>query len=178
MTHPRDAVQWALYCPPVLYFRSDEFAAGPDWQGMVRQSTQFFLRGDLQRAFDSNALALQTIIAIGQNDSDKALTVAQKTVEVAPDSATAWFALSYAQQARFDLEGARASLEKAVQLAPQNALAWARLAEIHSSFGRLKNALKAAQKAVDLEPNLGPDTGSAGIRLSDAGQDTKGLGCL
>jgi len=199
VARPRDAVQWALYYPPVLYFRPDEFPAGPDWQGMVRRSIQYYLRGDLQWAFDSianvpldirdprlfayraslllavgrvneaeadiervlrlvpndsNALALQTIIAIVQNDKDKALAVAQEAVEAAPDSATAFIALSYAQQAGFDLEGARTNLEKAVQLAPQNPLAWARLAEIQSSFGELKKALKAAQKAAALEPDL------------------------
>ena len=71
-----------------------------------------------------------------------------------PNSATAWIALSYAQQARFDLPGARQSLEKAVELAPQNALAWARLAEIQSSFGEMKLTLAAAQKAVAADPNL------------------------
>jgi tetratricopeptide (TPR) repeat protein len=199
VARPRDAVQWALYYPPVLYFLPDEFPAGPDWRGMVRQSMQFYLRGDLQRAFDSianvppdirdprffayrahlllavgrideasadieralrldpndsDALALQTIIAIVQNDKDKALSVAQRAVAAAPNSATALIALSYAQQAQFDLEGARGSLEKTVQLAPENALAWARLAELQSSFGELKKALKAAQRAVALEPNL------------------------
>jgi tetratricopeptide (TPR) repeat protein len=199
VARPRDAVQWALYYPPVLYVRLDELPATPDWQGMMRQSLEFYLRGDLQKAFDSlatvpenireprffayrahlllavgrvdeagtdieralqlnpndsNALALQTIIAVVQNDKDKALQVAQQAVGTAPDSATAQIALSYAQQARFDLEGVRASLEKAIKLDPHNALAWARLAEIESSFGRLKKALKAAQKAVALEPNL------------------------
>jgi hypothetical protein len=55
VARPRDAVQWALYYPPVLYFRPDEFPAGLDWQGMVRQSIQFYLRGDLHKAFDSLA---------------------------------------------------------------------------------------------------------------------------
>jgi len=55
VVRPRDAVQWALYYPPVLYVRPNEFPAGPDWQGMVRQSTEFYLRGDLQKAFDSIA---------------------------------------------------------------------------------------------------------------------------
>ena len=45
VARPRDAVQWALYYPPVLYIRPDEFPAGPDWQGMVRQSLEFYLRG-------------------------------------------------------------------------------------------------------------------------------------
>jgi tetratricopeptide (TPR) repeat protein len=114
---------------------------------------------DIERALalnpnDSNALSLQTIIAIVQNEKDKALDTAQKAVQANPNSATAQIALSYAQQARFDLEGARASLEKAVQLEPQNALAWARLSELHSSFGELSKTLEAAQKAVALEPNL------------------------
>jgi tetratricopeptide (TPR) repeat protein len=124
----------------VAMLAQDEFPAGPDWQGMVRQSIRYYLRGYLQQAFDSianvppdsqeprffayraqlllavgrvdeanadieralrlapndsNALALQAIIAIVQNDTDKALAVAQKAVEVAPDSTTALIALSY-----------------------------------------------------------------------------------
>ena len=199
VARPRDAVQWALYYPPVIYAHPDEFAARPDWQGMVRQSIEFYIQGSLQQAFDSiknvpedirdprfftyraslllavgrvdeagadieqalrldpndsNALALQTIIAVVQNDKEQALRVAQKAVKAHPDSATARVALSYAQQARFDLNGARASLQKAVQLAPANALAWARLAEIRASFGELDKALRAAQKAASLEPNL------------------------
>ena len=114
---------------------------------------------DIKRALrlapnDGNALALQSIIAVVQNEKDQALNLAQRAVEAAPGSATALIALSYAQQARFDLEAARASLEKAVQLDPKNALAWARLAELWSSFGRLEQALEAAQKAVILEPDL------------------------
>lgn len=199
VARPRDAVQWALYYPPVLYVRPDEFPSGADWQGMVRKSIEFYMGGDLQNAFDSienvpedirdprffayraslllavgrvdeagadieralsldpkysDAFALRTIIAIVQNEKEKALDVAEKAVEAAPDSATAQIALSYAQQAGFDLEGARTSLEKAVQLEPENALAWARLAEIQSSFGDLDKALEAARKAVALEPNL------------------------
>ena len=119
VARPRDAVQWALYYPPVLYVRPDEFPAGPDWQGHgatihrvlpaggspegLRQyceragglsATRAFLPiaphlllavgrvdeagADIERALrlnpnDSNALALQTIIAVVQNDKDKAL---------------------------------------------------------------------------------------------------------
>src|SRR2546428_5023094 len=63
---------------------------------------------DIQRVLsldpnNSNAYALQTIIAVVQNEREKALQVAQKAVTTAPSSATAQIALSYAQQARFDL---------------------------------------------------------------------------
>jgi tetratricopeptide (TPR) repeat protein len=63
-------------------------------------------------------------------------------------------ALSYAQQANFDLEGARNTLQQAVQSNPDNALAWARLAELHMSFADLNDALEAAHRAVALDPNL------------------------
>ncbi len=199
VVRPRDAVQWTLYYPPVLYLRPDEFQAGPGWEGMVRKSIEFYISGDIQGAFDSikdvpnditdprffayraslllavgqvdeagadikralsldpkysDAFALEAIIYIVQNEKDKALEAAERAVEANPGSATAEIALSYAQQARFDLKGARVSLEKAVELDPDNALAWARLAEIWSSFGDLGKALKAAQEAAALEPNL------------------------
>jgi tetratricopeptide (TPR) repeat protein/opacity protein-like surface antigen len=199
VARPRDAVQWALYYPPVLYAQPDQLKSGVDWERQVGASWEAYLQGDLQKAFDaiesvpegirepdfftyraslllavgeveaasadieralrlnaddSDALALQTMIAIVQNDKDKALRFARKAVTSAPESATAQIALSYAQQARFDLDGARASLTKAVQLEPANALAWARLAELHASFGDLDKSLQAAGQAVDLEPNL------------------------
>ena len=199
VVRPRDAVQWALYYPPVLYFRPDEFPAGAGWQGMVRSSSEFYAKGDLANAFkslenapadirdprfftyrarlalavgrvddatadidralqlapnDANALSLQAIMAIVQNDKDRALAIAEKNVAANPTSASARIALSYAQQARFDLPGARASVEKAVELDPQNALAFARLAELSSSFGDYDATFAAAQKAVALDPNL------------------------
>ncbi|MGE5218490.1 MAG: tetratricopeptide repeat protein, partial [Chloroflexota bacterium] len=199
VAHPRDAVQWALYYPPVTYFRAGEFPTGAGWEGMVRNSIETYMKGDYQNAFDAirgvpsdireprffayraslllavgrvdeatgdldralnldpkygDAMALQSIIAVVQNDKEKALALAQKAVESDRKSASAWIALSYAQQANFNLEGARNSLKSAAQASPDNALAWARLAEIHMSFADLDEALEAAKKAVALEPDL------------------------
>jgi tetratricopeptide (TPR) repeat protein len=199
VVRPRDAVQWALYYPPVTYFRPDEFPAGPGWQGLVRNSVESYMKGDYQNAFEaikgvpsdlrepgffvyraslllavgrvdeagpdleralsldpkySDALGLQSIIAVVQNDKEKALALSRKAVEADPKSVTALVSLSYAQQANFDLEGARTSLKQAVEANPGNTLAWARLAELHMSFADLDEALEAAKKAVDLDPNL------------------------
>ena len=116
-------------------------------------------RGDVERALslranDSAALALQAVIAVAQNDKDKALEAGQKAVAANPQSSAALIALSYAQQAQFDLTGARASLQRAVEVSPNDALAWARLAELHMSFADLDDALEAAQKAAAIDPNL------------------------
>ena len=103
---------------------------------------------------NSQAIALQTIIAVVQNQRDQALDLARKAVELAPESPAAKVALSYAQQADFNLQGALASLNEAVELGPENALAWSRLSELWLSFGDLDKALEAAKKAVVLNPNI------------------------
>src|SRR3990170_1769127 len=117
---PQDAVQWALYYVPVIYIQPSELGEGP-WQDRVRESTEAYLEGELQLAAnDSNALALQTIIAVANNETDRALATGQRAVEADPKSATAHIALSYARQAAFNLDGARSSLETAVELDPDD----------------------------------------------------------
>ena len=98
--------------------------------------------------------ALQSVIALTQNDKDKALSLAQEAVKLEPKSPTPQVALSYAQQAAFDIEGARESIKKALELAPDDPLAWARLSELELSAGELDDALDAAKKAEALDPEL------------------------
>jgi tetratricopeptide (TPR) repeat protein len=114
---------------------------------------------DIQRALaldprNSDAYSIQTVVAVVENDKDLALSLANKAVELDPASPTARIALSYALQAHFKIEPARASVQKAVDLDPQNALAWARLAELEMSAGNLDRALDAAKHAAALNPEL------------------------
>ncbi|MGD9082826.1 MAG: tetratricopeptide repeat protein, partial [Desulfobacterales bacterium] len=166
---PRDAVRWALYYPPVIYAPPEQAPAEEDTENprFLADRASWLLsvgRVDEAKANIENALkldpkytdavALQSIIAVVQNQKQEALDLAEEAVNIDPKSATARIALSYAQQAGFDLNGSRTSLESAVELDPENALAWARLAEIYSSFGDLDKALEAAQRAVALNPTL------------------------
>ncbi len=169
VAHPRDAVRWALYYPPVIYVPPEGATIKEDMNDpryLAHHASLLLSVGrvdeasaDLKRALDldpnySDAYALESIIAVVRNDKQKAIDLAKKAVETGPISATALIALSYAQQASFNLDGARASLEQAVKVQPENALAWARLAEIWSSFGYLDKSLEAAKKAVQLSPDL------------------------
>jgi len=201
VVRPRDAVQWALYYPPVLSYSPSDFKDGlpSDWQAMVKRSLEFSMKGDIPAAFESiagvpedvrdprfftyrasllltvgrvdearsdidkalnlspshsNAFALQSVISVVLNEKEKALNLARKAVETDTHSAPALIALSYAQQANFDLQGALNSLKEAVKLDPENALAWARLSELQLSFAHYDEALEAAQKAVTLNPDL------------------------
>jgi tetratricopeptide (TPR) repeat protein len=201
VARPRDAVQWALYYPPTLYYQPADFQAGfpSDWQTMVKKSVEFYMEGNLEKAFDSisgvpenitdprfftyraslflcvgrvgeagediekalkmmpnysPAMAVQSVIAVVQNDKERGLSLAKKAVEIDPHAAAGRIALSYALQASFNLREALKSLKEAVTFEPENALAWARLAEVWLSFGELDQALKAANKAVTLNPLL------------------------
>ncbi len=199
VVRPRDAVQWTLYYPPVLYYRPSDFKATTDWEAIVLTSIEFYIEGNIQKAYESlegvteeirdprffiyrtslllsvgrvdearsdiekalvlaplnsQGLALQSIIALVQNEKEKALSLAKRAVEADPRSGAARIALSYAQQSNFDLKGALRTLEDAANLEPESALALARLAEMWLSFGNLNKALKTAKKAVALNPNL------------------------
>jgi len=167
VVRPRDAVYWALYYPPVLDTRpADLKEDSGDPRFFTTRASQLLAVGRVDEATadidkaqkldpkNSDAFALQSMIAVTQNEKGKALELAQKAVAADPKSATARIALSYAQQAHFDLPGALSSLEESVKLAPENALAWARLAELQQSFGYLDKSLDAAKKAVALNPDL------------------------
>ena len=164
VVRPRDAVQWALYYPPVIS-RYEEFKESDPRFYINRASSLLSVgrveeaKAEIEKALtinpnNSQAFGLQSVIAVTQNEKEKALNLAKKAVENDPKSASARIALSYAQQASFDLKNSLESLKQAVQVEPENALAWARLAEIWMSFGELDEALNAANKAVSLDPNL------------------------
>ncbi len=100
------------------------------------------------------AYALRAVIEVVQNDKAAAIADAQRGVELEPDLGAPRIALSYAQQANFDLKGARDTLLEATSRQPENPLAWARLGELWLMFGYRHRAREAAQKAVHLAPNL------------------------
>ncbi len=114
-------------------------------------------KADLDKAYalaprGGLALALQAIIAVVQNEPARALTLASDAGEAAPDSVSVQIALSYADQANFNLPGALAAARRAVKLDPDASLAWARVAELWMSQGNLAKALEAAKRAKAINP--------------------------
>jgi tetratricopeptide (TPR) repeat protein len=122
--------------------------------GRVDEAAQAIDRALAQDPKAADALAQRAVIAVVQNRRADALSDARRAVELNPDSAPARIALSYAEQASFDLEAARATLQEAAKRAPDDALVWARLSEIELSFGNLNAAQTAADRAVALAPDL------------------------
>jgi len=161
VVRPRDAAQWALYYPPILATGSEKEA--PE---LLRQAARSLsvgsvesARADIDRILSADsksslALALRSVINVVQNNSDQALTDANQAVTLNPDASAPRIALSYAQQAKFQISQARDTLLEAVKRQPNDALAWARLAELHLMLGERDRSREAAQKASALAPDL------------------------
>jgi Tfp pilus assembly protein PilF len=103
---------------------------------------------------DAEALALQSVLALTQNRKDEAHSLASRAVASDPDSATAYSALSYAEQGRFELEKALKAAEQAVKHAPHDAMVWARKSELELALGVLAESERSAEKALDLDAGL------------------------
>ncbi|MDR4513526.1 FecR domain-containing protein [Nitrosomonas sp.] len=164
--NPIDAVQWALHYPTIIEYWLVHHDVRQDFTVQIAESARLLALGSIEeakaiiaqiRASDpdnSSAYALSAIVALTQNDKSLALEQAQNAVKLAPESATAWLALSYVEQAHFDIEEALTSVQQAAKLDPQNALIWARMAELQMSENELDLALNAANEAVRLNPAI------------------------
>ncbi|WP_026600396.1 FecR domain-containing protein [Methylomonas sp. 11b] len=192
---PADAVNWALYYPPLLPYSESDAPITPALraamqnyrQGRVdlaltaldrtppaEQSSAFLkaraairlTAGQSQLAMqdiqalrsintnDADAFALESVLALTQNRKADALNLAERAVTANPQSATAYSALSYSQQAGFELEKALAAAQHASQLAPNDAMTWARLSELQLALGLRTESAESATKAFMLDPNL------------------------
>ena len=197
VVRPRDAVQWALYYPPVLAAlgQPGSSAANDGIAGSIRQALQqtdrvaalamlelvseaerdatfhlyrAALLVSVGRVAEANvdidaalrrdpqaglAYALRSVIHVVQNERERGLADAQRAVSLGATPAAS-IALSYAQQAQFQIEAARATLQAAVAQHPDDPLLWARLGEVWLMLGDRKAALAAARKAQVLAPGL------------------------
>lgn len=173
LVKPVDAVQWALYYPPLSEAGS---GAGPDQQcdrpaaderarcltARAEQRLRVGRADDAQSDIEASvalvpdnadAQALSSVINVAKNDKLAAIAFGQQATRLAPVNPRTWIALSYAQQASFKLEDALASAEHAAEVAPGSATAQARVAELLLSLGRTKSSERAARAAVAANPN-------------------------
>jgi predicted Zn-dependent protease len=200
VVRPRDAVQWALYYPPLLAaLGGGAEAVPPDLPPALAEALRLAAARDTAAAFaalegvpegerdarfhlyeaglllsvgrvdeaqaaieralaeepeSALAEAQRAIISVVQNQREAALDQARRAVELDPAASAPRIALSYAQQALFDLEGALATMLEAAERQPDDPLVWARLAEVWLMFNERRRAREAAERAAALAPDL------------------------
>ncbi len=165
-----DAVQWALHYPTIIdYWSHTDISDINDEQsvrsliakaayllsiGRVDEADAVIAQVQMLDSINSDVYALRAMIALVKIDKAQALKMALRAVELEETSAVARLALSYAQQAHFEIGEALSGVQQAIKFDPQNALIWARLAELQMSDDEDHLAMEAAQKAVNLNPEI------------------------
>jgi tetratricopeptide (TPR) repeat protein len=126
--NPRDAVQWALYYPPLIDYRQVIYPEGPDAQ-IIRRALEHYRRGALP----------ETLRSLEQ--------VPPERRDARYFSLRAGLLLSVSQVAE-----ARADIAEALRRNPSEATAHALRSIIASVQNQKKEALRLARQAVELEP--------------------------
>jgi tetratricopeptide (TPR) repeat protein len=163
IARPRDAVQWALYYPPVLYIRPDEFQAGTDWQGMVRESIEFYMRGDLQKAFDSiekvsgdvrdsRFFTYRATLLLSVGRVDEAGVDIEQALGLNPNDSNAFALQAIIAVVQNEKEKAFNVAQKAVGTDPNSATAQIALSYAQQAQFDLEGARASLEKAVQLKP--------------------------
>ncbi|OZG73003.1 hypothetical protein BTA51_13695 [Hahella sp. CCB-MM4] len=122
-------------------------------QSEEAESSLIALQNDPELA--PQALSLQAILEVIRSQPDAALDAARSASRLAPESAAAHLAMSYAWQAKLQLENATTSAEQATVMAPDNILGWTRLAELYlssASYGKARHATEQAQALAPHHP--------------------------
>jgi tetratricopeptide (TPR) repeat protein len=155
VVRPQDAVQWVLRYPPI---------SDPTDTGGILRAEQLLRTGSVDEALalidaelvanpsSSDAHALRSVIQVGKNDKAAAFEAAKRATELGVENYRAWLALSYAEQARFDLDAALESARRAKELRGDSALAHSRVSELLLSLGDTRGAEQAAHAAVAANP--------------------------
>jgi tetratricopeptide (TPR) repeat protein len=174
VARPRDAVQWSLYYPPVLYFAADEFPAGTDWRGNVRNSLGFYSKGDITRAFDAlqgvpndvsdprfYAYRAHLLLMVGRVDDARADI--DRALKLAPNDANAAGLQTIIDITVGDRDKALAAAQKAVAANPNSATAW--IAQSYAQQARFD--LEAARRSALRATELAPQNALAWARLAE-----------
>ncbi|UCG09372.1 MAG: FecR domain-containing protein, partial [Desulfobacterales bacterium] len=144
VARPRDAVQWALYYPPIINWQKEDFPGDEsDWQGLVRSSIDFYWKGDVIRAF-------QALEKVPENIRNPRFYMYRAAL-----------LLSVGR-----IEEAKSDIASALQLDASNSYAFALQSIIAVVQNKKENALKLATKAVELDAR----SSTARVALSYAQQ--------
>jgi len=166
LVNPSDAVQWALYYPPLDAGALEEFAdceqrpAGARASclagrasallrlGRVEEAERDLTAAEAAAAPSADTLALSAIIRLAKNDQPGAFALAERAVNQDRNSSRALLTYSYALQGALKLEEALVAANRAAESQPANSVAHARRAELLLSLGRILDAEAAALAAV------------------------------
>jgi tetratricopeptide (TPR) repeat protein len=165
LVQPRDAVQWALYYPPIINWRQTDFPEGSetDWQGMVRRSIGFYWEGDFTRAFsalekvpkdirDARFFLYRAALFLTVGRVDLAREDITEALNLDPSNSSAFALQSIMDVVQNKKEKALTLANKAVELDSKSSTAGVALSYAQQANFDIQGALKSLQEAVKLDP--------------------------
>lgn len=145
LLNPTDAVQWAVYYPPVFENQSGELAKASEMLSVgdiegAKNIHQTLARSALSTS-DKEVLSSQkALIALVSNDIQKAKSLIAAPLRGGNPKPSTLLVASYISQAEFNLDETKNHLETLIAKDSSNVLAKARLAEIYLAFGEKDEA--------------------------------------
>lgn len=170
LVRPRDAVQWALYYPPLVYYRPEQWADQPAMQSALAAER----RGDVDTAVqtlagtdDARVLTYRAALQLSVGRTDAARADLERALIRAPDDGDARALLSMMATASNDRERALQLAQDAVAAAPQSPTTLLALSYALQAGFDLDAAHSTAERAVRDNPkNALAWTRLAELRLS------------
>jgi tetratricopeptide (TPR) repeat protein len=165
VVEPRDAVQWALYYPPIIDWRPSDFLGGgeTDWQSLVRKSVTLYWKADIEGAFSALEKAREAIadprfflyraalfLSVGRVEAANADISQALKFDLGNSYALALQAVIAVVQNK--QEKAHQLATKAVETDPQSSVPRVALSYALQSQFDIRGALNSLQKAVELDP--------------------------
>jgi tetratricopeptide (TPR) repeat protein len=164
VVNPRDAVQWALYYPPVVDFSGEWIRAedGTKSQKNLRRSLEAYRQGDLTGAYaalaeiesvqrDATLLIYRASLNLMVGRVDAARSDIEQALKLRPQDADALALMSIIATVRNDKREAVELAEHAVTANPRTASGHLALSYARQAQFRLAQALDAAKQAVKVE---------------------------
>ena len=165
VVRPRDAVQWALYYPPILDYRPVDFPGGAEtgWQAMVRKSIEFYWEGDLATAFsslegapedipDPRFFTYRAVLLVSVGRVDEASVDIERALNLDPRNSHAFALQSIIAVAQNEKDRALDLARRAVELDSKSSAARVALSYAQQAHFDLQGALGSLQEAVKLDP--------------------------
>lgn len=160
--HPRKAVEWASYYPPIIDYRLSSYPAIPSAAG-IRKALESYRRGDLSNAFanleqvpaatrDASFLSLRAGLLLTVGRVEEARADLNRALELDPDSGTTYSLRSVIAMVQNQEEQALDLARKAEELEPESPIPKVALSYVYQARFDLESALKRIELAVTLAP--------------------------
>lgn len=155
LVRPRDAVQWTIYYPPLVYYRPEQLADHPAMQRALDSQR----RGDIDAAVealsgsdDPRVLTYRAALQLSVGRADTARADLERALARAPDDSDAFALSSMLATTRDDrAEGMRLA-QAAVNAATPSPAAWLALSYARQAAFDLDGAHSSAGRAVAAAP--------------------------